>query len=143
MCERHVVTAVLWALLALMPARAAAQQPASAAELEAEVARLTPLYLDAERTAIAAEETRDSRREAGVEQDTVQVGPLRIVTSRAQVERARRLFTEEWARWDAITRGRTERLDRITYVFHVGPERDFYVSGQSRPVFFPGPGPMT
>src|SRR5687768_8405687 len=128
MCERRGVTALALALLALAPLRAAAQVP-TAQELERELARLEPLYLAAEREADRGEAALASAREGTVEQVTTRVGPLRIVTSDAQVDLARRLFREEWARYDAITRGRTEPLDQTTFVFHVGSTRQFVTRG--------------
>src|SRR5688572_28738383 len=98
MCERRVVTALVVALLALAPVRAAAQQTPTAQELERELARLGPLYLAAEREADRGEAALASALEGTVEQVATRIGPLRVVTSDAQVELARRLLQEEWAR---------------------------------------------
>jgi hypothetical protein len=134
MCERRVVRAILGLALALTPAGVVAQRPATAAELEQEIARLTPIYLEAQRGAVTTDAARASRRAAPVEQVELTVGPLRIVTTSAEVELATRLFREEWQRYDAITRGRTAPLDRHTFVFHQGPDIRLTTRGQARDV---------
>ena len=134
MCERAVRSVLLGTMLALAPLRAAAQSVPSAADLERELARLTPLYLEAERAADAVEAERAAAVEDGIDQVEVRVGPLRIVTTPAEAELARRLFQEEWPRYEAIVRGRTGRFDRIAFVFHRGADVRFRTGGSARDV---------
>ena len=121
------------AALACLPAAGYAQAASTDSELERELARLTPLYEAARLEAERSEALRAGAQPV-VDQEIVTVGPLTIVTTPDDAELARRLFEEEWARYAPIARGRTESLERFTFVFQRGNDRQLSVSGPARDV---------
>src|SRR5687768_13670242 len=96
------VALVAWCGLVGLPAAAWGQRPADVEAKEApfvgRIHELAPLYLEAKALADAADAREIARLNGdGRRQDTVLVGPLRIVTTSDQVEEAGLLWLLEWS----------------------------------------------
>jgi hypothetical protein len=100
---------------------AAAREQALVRRLE----ELTPRFLAAEEAAKRAAELIEGDR-PGLRQDTVMVGPLRIVTTADQVDDAARLWAEQWALFEPILGEQTASLSLTTFIHHYRPERFRY-----------------
>src|SRR5688500_1514452 len=116
---RGALCAVALLAAACLPSAAAGQSPALAEDREERLARrvrdLEAAYLAADAAADRAEV--DLRAQIG-RQDTVEVGPLRIVTTGPQIAEARALWTQEWGRFEDIVGAQAEKLRPVTFVHH-------------------------
>jgi hypothetical protein len=123
------IARALWAVgfgtLIMVTGRPAAAQTGDTAAREEALARRIDELMPRYRAAEAAADRADAeveRATRGTAQDTVMVGPLRIVTTVDQVEEAARLWSPEWAFFEPIIGSQTAALAQTTFIHHRKPK---------------------
>jgi hypothetical protein len=136
MCDRRRALSATAALALVLAAAVGAPRPVAgqatgASEREEVLVRRVHDLQAAYVAAKAAAERADARlREQLDLQDTVAVGPLRIVTTRSQIEEARALWEAEWKRFEPIVGGQAGSLGATVFVYNRRIERfPFAVTG--------------
>src|SRR5688572_12658784 len=135
MSSLRCIAGVLAAVTCCLPASVRAQIPP---EAEGALARhledVTAQYLAADSAADRAEAAvLEAARADSDPQDTLMVGPLRIVTTSDQVAAARPFWEAEWARFASIMGSNTKNLEGTTFTYHrkTGPY-PYQVRGYTR-----------
>jgi hypothetical protein len=147
MSERRALRAIAWVALGVLsawPTSASAQTGHDAPSGEERLARrMRALEADYARAAAAADSADAVARLRADDrdpQDTTFVGPLRIVTTRSQLEEAEVRWREAWAEFEPILGSHGADLARFTFTHDLKPTRSaFDVTGEVKSVAFRRP----
>src|SRR5688572_8960346 len=104
------------------PGAAAAQVQRSEAQIEERIRELTAQYWAADALADVADAAEVARRQAGMDpQDTVLVGPLRVVTTADQVDEVEEMWQAEWAFFEPLLGEHARDLGGAIFIHHRRP----------------------